>query len=120
MKKLSRLSCFFTFLLVMILTCSCFAEKPENSVTPVSAINFDVSEANIAKGGKIKVIATVEPNEADSKKVIWSTEDASIAKVAADGTITGVAAGTAIVEIATSATGCASFKRTLLVEVVAE
>ena len=72
MKKLSRLSCFFTFLLVMILTCSCFAEKPENSVTPVSAINFDVSEANIAKGGKIKVIATVEPNEADSKKVIWS------------------------------------------------
>ena len=94
MKKLSRLSCFFTFLLVMILTCSCFAEKPENSVTPVSAINFDVSEANIAKGGKIKVIATVEPNEADSKKVIWSTEDASIAKVAADGTITGVAVGT--------------------------
>lgn len=32
-------------------------------------------------------------------------------------TITGVAVGTCIVEVATSSTGCASFKRTLLVEV---
>ena len=34
-------------------------------------------------------------------------------------TITGVAAGTAIIELTTSASGCASFKRTVFVRVVA-
>ena len=90
MKKVSGFLCFFAFLLVMVLMCSCLAET---GATSVSAISFEPAEVNIAKGSKLKVIATVEPDSADNKKVTWSTEDANIAKVTADGTVAGIAAG---------------------------
>lgn len=65
--------------------------------------------------------ATVTVDTAPSTATITATsETTSVATVSVSGktvTITGVAAGTAIIEITTSATDCASFKRTLLVEV---
>lgn len=67
--------------------------------------------------------ATFTVDTAPSTATITATsETTTVATASASSktvTITGVAAGTAIVEIATSATGCAAFKRTLLVEVVA-
>lgn len=66
---------------------------------------------------------TVNLETAPSSATIAATsETTSVATVATSGkavTITGVAAGTAIIEIATSATGYAGFKRTILVDVVA-
>ena len=41
-----------------------------------------------------KLTATVTPDDAVSKNVTWSSSDESVAKVAADGTVTGVKAGT--------------------------
>ena len=65
--------------------------------------------------------ATITVDTVPSTATITATsETTSVATVAASGktvTITGVAAGTAIIEIVTSATDCASFKRTLRVEV---
>lgn len=67
--------------------------------------------------------ATISVDTVPSTATITATsETTSVATVAVSNktvTITGVAAGTAIVEIATSATGHAAFKRTLVVEVVA-
>ena len=66
--------------------------------------------------------ATVKVETAPASATVSATsETTSVATVSVSTntvTITGVAAGTAIVEIATSATGCAGFKRTLIVEVV--
>lgn len=62
---------------------------------------------------------TVETNPS-SATVTAVSETASVATVAVvDGTvtITGVAAGNAIIELTTSATNCASFKRTIMVYV---
>lgn len=62
---------------------------------------------------------TVETNPS-SATVTAVSETASVATVTvADGkvTITGVAAGNAIIELTTSATNCASFKRTIMVYV---
>ena len=44
-----------------------------------------------------KLTATVTPDDAVSKNVTWSSSDESVAKVAADGTVTGVKAGTATI-----------------------
>lgn len=55
-----------------------------------------------------------------SATITVKSETTSVATATASGkaiTITGVAKGTAIIEITTSATDCASFKRTLIVEV---
>ena len=66
---------------------------------------------------------TVNIETAPSNATITATsETTGVATATVAGkavTITGVAAGTAIIEIATSATGCAGFKRTILVDVVA-
>lgn len=65
---------------------------------------------------------TVNIETAPSNATITATsETTGVATVSVSSkavTITGVAAGTAIIEIATSATGCAGFKRTILVDVV--
>ena len=41
-----------------------------------------------------KLTATVTPDDAVSRTSPWSSSDESVAKVAADGTVTGVKAGT--------------------------
>lgn len=72
---------------------------------------------NVAAAGTAEINVDTAPSTAT---ITATSETTSVATVAVSGkkvTITGVAAGTAIIEIATSATGCASFKRTLLVEV---
>ena len=48
-----------------------------------------------------KLTATVTPDDAVSKNVTWSSSDESVAKVAADGTVTGVKAGTATITATT-------------------
>lgn len=62
----------------------------------------------------------VETNPANATVTVKS-ETTSVATVAISSgkvTITGVATGNAIIELTTSATGCASFKRTVFVNVV--
>ena len=63
---------------------------------------------------------TVDTNPSTAT-VTAKSETTSVATVAVSGskvTITGVAAGSAIIELTTSASGCASFKRTVFVNVV--
>ena len=52
-----------------------------------------------------KLTATVTPDDAVSKNVTWSSSDESVAKVAADGTVTGVKAGTATITATTELGG---------------
>lgn len=52
-----------------------------------------------------KLTATVTPDDAVSKNVTWSSSDESVAEVAADGTVTGVKAGTATITATTELGG---------------
>lgn len=55
------------------------------------------SELTVDTGRNAAVRASVEPKDADVKKVRWSSSDESIAKVATDGRITGIRPGTCTV-----------------------
>lgn len=64
--------------------------------TKVSSITLNKTSINIYKGSNTTLKATVQPEEAGDKTVIWSTSDASIATVA-DGVVTAVEVGTATI-----------------------
>lgn len=75
---------------------SYYAECVVNVISkPVVKIAFEKSEANIKKGAKEKLVAKVTLENTTNDKLVWSTSDENIVKVAQDGTITAVAKGTA-------------------------
>ncbi len=71
-------------------TASCYI-----TVDTIKVESITISDNNIVltKGNSKKVSANVSPSNATNKKVIWSSENSSIAKVDSDGKITGVNKG---------------------------
>lgn len=69
-------------------------------LTPIieaANISLNTESVELAVGETRQIVATVTPEDATDKTVTWTTSDAAIATVDADGTVTGVAVGTAIV-----------------------
>ena len=56
-------------------------------------ITLDKPEVTIDTGRSTAIRATVLPKDANNKNVVWASSDESIAKVNADGRVTGVALG---------------------------
>ena len=64
-----------------------------SSSTPVSAITLSQSSLALPVGGTKQLTATVAPENATDKSLSWTSSNNNIAQVAADGTITALAAG---------------------------
>lgn len=71
--------------------------KGNNPVVPVESVSLDKTELKLAKGGNAKLTATVNPADATDKTVTWTTSKNKVATVAADGTVTAVGEGTAVI-----------------------
>ena len=71
------------------------------TVTPqpilVSGVSLDTTSATITVGRTEKLNATVYPANATNHSVTWRTSDESIATVNADGVVTALAAGVAVI-----------------------
>ena len=63
---------------------------------PIESITLSQSTANLIKGESLTLTATVVPDNA-TKAITWSTSDASIAAVDANGVVTAISAGTATI-----------------------
>ena len=68
-------------------------------VDPVlpESISLDINEQRLLVGGSFRLTATVLPEDADNKTVVWSSSDEAVATVSEDGTVTAVAAGEAVI-----------------------
>lgn len=64
----------------------------------VSGITIDPTSKTIDKGSTFKITPTVEPSDADNKNVTWESDHPEVASVD-DGTVTGVAAGSATITV---------------------
>lgn len=71
--------------------------KGNNPVVPVASVSLDKTELKLAKGGNAKLTATVLPADATDKTVTWTTSKDKVATVDADGTVTAVGEGTAVI-----------------------
>ena len=67
----------------------------------VTGVTLDKNTLSVAKDATATLIATVSPDDAGNKTVIWSSSDDTKATVDATGKVTGVAAGSATITVKT-------------------
>ena len=67
----------------------------------VSSVRLDYSSKSLAVGESFQLTATVGPNTARDKSVLWTTSDPSVAMVNQDGVVTALEAGTATITVTT-------------------
>lgn len=81
------------------MTASCSVTVKER-VYPVTGVTLDKSSVELKKGETVTLTATVAPDNATNKNVVWSSSDSSIAKVE-NGVVTAVESGTATITVTT-------------------
>jgi uncharacterized protein YjdB len=69
----------------------------KKNVVAVESITLDKSSLELTEGETATIIATVKPDNATNKTVTWSSSNASVASVDANGTVTAVAEGSATI-----------------------
>ncbi len=67
----------------------------------VTSVSLDKASLELTEGETAQLTATVLPDNATNKNVTWSTSNASIATVDANGLVTAVSAGTATITVTT-------------------
>ncbi|MDD6928748.1 MAG: Ig-like domain-containing protein [Porphyromonas sp.] len=65
--------------------------------TPVSAITFDKTSVKLKATESVKIIATVVPEDATNKNINWTSSNNSVASVDAEGVVTAIAIGEAVI-----------------------
>ena len=82
---------------------TCTVTGPNGSTTILaSSISLNQSSTELEQGETLLLVATVMPQDATDKSVTWSTSDAVVATVDANGLVTAVAPGTATITATTN------------------
>lgn len=90
----------------------------EKKVVPVSGITIDKESLQMKVGETYHLTATVSPEDATDKSVVWKSEDESIATVDQEGLVTAVKGGSKTMITATSGDFSASCAVTIEEEVI--
>ena len=80
-------------------TCTVTVTEAEAPKVDVSKVTLDQSAVSLTEEETVTLIATVTPTDATDKTVTWSSDKESVATVDADGKVTAVKAGTAIITV---------------------
>lgn len=78
--------------------------KPDftaSEVVPVTGVSLNKNNVALAIGSTETLIATVSPDNATLKSIIWSSDNEAVATVDENGTVTSVAEGVAIITATT-------------------
>lgn len=81
--------------------CQAYANPGPTTVLATS-IALDQETATLTEGQTLQLAATVLPDDATDKSVTWSTSNAAVATVDANGLVTAVAQGTATITATTN------------------
>ena len=84
-----------------------------DNTVPVTSISLDKIEATITVGETETLTATVLPENATNKTVTWTSSDETVATVA-DGVVTAVSAGTAVITAAAGSGFTATYSVTVV------
>ena len=85
----------------------------------VTEVTLDKTELTLTEGGTETLTATVKPDNADNRKVTWSSDKTEVATVDGAGRVTAVKAGEAVVTVTTEDGGkTATCKVTVKAKVV--
>ena len=88
-------------------TAKCSVKVQTQIVLPQS-ITLDRSSITLDKGSKIRLTATISPSNVTNPNVSWKSENTSVAKVDASGTVTAVGVGATRIIVSADANGTAA------------
>ncbi|MBQ6488340.1 MAG: Ig-like domain-containing protein, partial [Solobacterium sp.] len=76
-------------------------EIPELPPVLVTGVQLNTTEVTVKRGGTVEFTATVLPEDAENKKVYWTSSDTSVATVDDRGLVRAVEIGTAEITVTT-------------------
>lgn len=79
-------------------------------IKPVEKLTLSETMIQVREGLTHQLQATIQPEDASIKKIIWTSSDTSIAKVNSFGVVTGIKEGVCTIT-ATAADGCGAFEK---------
>ena len=101
MKKLAKLAALLAAGVLVFGFAACSDDGDDDDVA-VEGVTLDSTELTVTLGSApVKLTATVLPEEADNKDVLWASDDDTIATVDENGVVTAVGAGTARITVTT-------------------
>ncbi len=74
-----------------------FASVTDDGSSSIEKINISKTEAKVRVGSTIKLNAAPDNSEAANQLIRWSSSDENVAAVTADGHVTGISSGTAVI-----------------------
>jgi hypothetical protein len=93
-----------------------FVPRPD---VPVESVSLDKMSVDVAVGKQVTLTATIIPENATDKSVIWASSDEAIVSVSSTGVVTGVAIGSASITVRTVEGGktatCSVFVKKVIV-----
>lgn len=93
---------FFAALMVAILGVACGDPKPEEPKTiAVTGVTLSPASKVLAPGDSVQLTATVAPEDADDKSVVWSSSKESVATVSDEGLVSAISEGSATITVKT-------------------
>ena len=96
MKLSNRITvAIYTFLVMALIGCT---EEPVPIA--VTSVSLNSTSMELIEGSSQTLVATVSPSNADNQKVIWTSNNSSVATVT-DGVVTAIKAGTATITVKT-------------------
>lgn len=112
MKKFVKNVCALALLSGVVFFSGCSDDDKDIEVQKITlnetAVTLDPAET-------VKLVATVEPADATNKRIVWSSDNESIATVDSEGTVTAVAPGTAKITVTSSSNSSVSASATITV-----
>ena len=95
-------------LLLIAIICLFSCEKPpqetekekgegKETVIPVSSVTLNKTELSLVEGEEETLVATVKPDNAKDKSVVWESTDAKVASVNNEGKVTAILEGSATI-----------------------
>ncbi|MBT1712157.1 Ig-like domain-containing protein [Fulvivirgaceae bacterium PWU5] len=87
--------------IAMMAWASCKEDDDDDAIA-VASISLDITTKTLSPGEEFDLTATITPSNAVNKDVDWSTSDANVATVDADGHVVAVAKGSATITVKTN------------------
>ena len=84
------------YALMLFLCLSIVGCQKEGEDVKVSSISLNMTSVSLTAGSSTTLVATISPNNATNKKVVWMSSNASVASVN-NGTVTAIAEGDATI-----------------------
>ncbi|MDR1357492.1 MAG: leucine-rich repeat protein [Tannerellaceae bacterium] len=85
-----------------IVASSTTPDEPEDDNLMPTAVALNLNEVSLKAGETVQLSATVSPDDAINKEVIWESSDTEVATVSSTGLVTALSEGTATITVTTA------------------